>query len=196
RTVSRNDAVEDDFTAERSNRPLYRNTVPRIDPRFIKPKQSLFDGDREKFPTWANDTLNVAGFYDCAWVLESTVDIPIVRKRDADLINLGYSTNEVVQIRNAWMLLLSGQKVDSIRNTLTSIGVVNKAWSYLGERYTPKSSAEKMTLLSKYESIRLKVGQDPMELKAEQDNIRDLLRSQGLLVEETMANTSFLRSLG
>ncbi|CAN0485296.1 unnamed protein product [Discosporangium mesarthrocarpum] len=53
-----------------------------------------------------------------------------------------------------------------------------------------------MTLLSKYESIRLKVGQDPMELKAEQDNIRDLLRSQGLLVEETMANTHFLRSLG
>ncbi|CAN0460879.1 unnamed protein product, partial [Discosporangium mesarthrocarpum] len=35
-----------------------------------------------------------------------------------------------------------------------------------------------------------------MEFKAEQDNIRDLLRSQGLLVEETMANNRFLRSLG
>ncbi|CAM9817917.1 unnamed protein product, partial [Discosporangium mesarthrocarpum] len=71
-TVSRTDAgrVEDDFTVERSSRPLnHRNVDPT--PRFIKPKQSLFDGDKQKFPTWANDTLNVAGFYDCAWVLES-----------------------------------------------------------------------------------------------------------------------------
>ncbi|CAN0474941.1 unnamed protein product, partial [Discosporangium mesarthrocarpum] len=110
------------------------------------------------FPTWANDILNVGGFYDCAWVLESAVDIPIAGKRDANLIHLGYSANEVVQIRNAWLLLLNGQKVDSIRNTLSSIGIVNKAWTYLGERYQPKSSAEKMTLLSKYESMRLKVG--------------------------------------
>ncbi|CAN0504036.1 unnamed protein product, partial [Discosporangium mesarthrocarpum] len=134
-------------------------------PRLIKPKQSLFDGDKQKFQTWANDTLNVSGFYDCAWVLESPVDIPVTGKRDCDLLGMGFSNHEVVQIRNAWMLLLNGQKVDSIRNTLTRIGVVHKAWSYLEERYTPKSSAEKMTLLSKYEWLRLKVGQDPMELR-------------------------------
>ncbi|CAN0435370.1 unnamed protein product, partial [Discosporangium mesarthrocarpum] len=93
------------------------------------------------------------------------------------------------------MLLLSGQKVDAIRNTVSRIGVVNRAWRYLEERYRPNSGAEKMSLLCKYEFMKLGIKQDPMDFKADQDHIRDLLRSQGLLVDDTMANTRFLRSL-
>ncbi|CAM9358738.1 unnamed protein product, partial [Discosporangium mesarthrocarpum] len=54
--------------------------------RTMKPPLSLFDGDEQEFPTQSNDTLTLAYFYDCAWAPESTVDIPITGKRDADLM--------------------------------------------------------------------------------------------------------------